>query len=151
MACVARLNCGVTCLVQGAIFLLAAVPLALGALGLLRQKWFHDHAAFRRGMYYFIVFVLFAADGVYRTNVHRTQIEAQEQTLAPVITSIEQYHATHGAYPMTLEELQGTATPPHMRVSYALDADGGYRLMFVHDAIVQHRYVPGTHQWVDNI
>jgi hypothetical protein len=148
MAALGVLHGGIPAWIQSLIYLLAAVPLAMGVTGILRYRWFGNHAAYRRGLYFVVVGWALAVHGWFKVRAHQADVAAREEALRPVISALERYHRQYGTYPETLDNL-GVEARDAGPVAYAKFGDGEYLLAFRHDVIVQHRYDAASGRWRD--
>jgi hypothetical protein len=152
MAAAAICHAGLASWLDGAIYLLAAVPLALGLRALLRHRWRHDASAKRRGLVFLIVAWALAVEAWTSVKGDRAALAARERRLEPVVEALARYRYLHGAYPVSLAALgdQGRL-PLRAHVYYTEVLGGSYLLSFRHDLVVEHRFNPERGVWIDTL
>jgi hypothetical protein len=150
MLLVAIQDGGVSAWLQATIYLLAAILFGLGLAGILRFAYFGTRASYRQGIYYIVFGGAFAAHGYYRIREHRADLGREEAELAPVVDAVRVYREDHGKLPEVLEELP--SLPPHRpHLRYLRLDEQDFRLGFMHDVLVFHRYDSTTKRWDDEL
>jgi hypothetical protein len=151
LAVASQVHAGMPCWIQGLNYLVASVPFGLSAAHALRFARFGERRSRRLAAYYLIIFAGIAVYAWRSVERHRELVDAEERALAPAIAALADYRERTGRYPETLEEIGARPQEPiRFRLTYGTRAEASsYTLMFTHNLVRKHTFVPESGVWTD--
>lgn len=148
MIAVAWLDAGLSAWLQGVIYLLAAMLLALGFVALSRFIYFRSRASYRQGIYHVIAGGVFAIYAHFRIQEHRIRVIQEAEQLTPVIDAVKHYQVWAKHLPTNVDQLGDL--PPHLpRFNYQPSQDETFHITFRHNVVIAHDFDSVTERWQD--
>ena len=148
MVLLAAVHGGLACWIQDANYLVAAVPLALGAAGIIHFRTSRHPSARLRGAVYLAASWGFLYYAFIRVESHRDLLASRETELQPLIDALAAEQQRSDTFPAD-RSTTGlfSSVPPD--VDYRRSGDT-YQLWFRHNIIRRHVFDASTNQWSDD-